>query len=33
MANVAGFLGQTLTRAGDGVKRYSGSFTPVAGAK
>lgn len=33
MANVLAFLGDTLSRAGDGVKRYSGAFTPVAGAK
>lgn len=32
-ANAVGFLGQTLTKAGDGVKRYAGSFTPVSGAK
>lgn len=32
LANVMGFLGSTLTKAGDGMKRYSGSFTPVAGS-
>lgn len=33
LANALGFLGSTFSKAGDGIKRYSGSFTPVAGAK
>lgn len=33
LQNVLGFLGSTLTSAGTGVKKYSGAFTPVAGAR
>ncbi len=33
IANALGFLGQTLTSAGNGVKKFSGAFTPTAGAK
>lgn len=33
LANVLSFLGATMTGAGDGIKRYSGSFTPTAGPK
>ncbi len=34
LANVMNAVfGRTDTKAGDGVKKYSGSFTPVAGAK
>lgn len=29
--NALGFLGQTVTKAGTGVKKFSGAFTPVAG--
>ncbi len=32
-ANAMKLFGDTLTKAGDGIKRYSGSFTPVAGPK
>ena len=33
LSNALGTLGKTLTKVGDGMKRFSGSFTPVAGAK